>query len=64
MKTKKTLHYLALAVLVVIMLVPFLWIITTSFKDFISIMSSKLLFTPTLNNYKNLFFGRETDYPS
>ncbi len=63
MKIKKHLNYLALIILVLIMLVPFLWIITTSLKDFISITSSKLLFTPTLDNYKNLFFGGESDYP-
>ena len=61
--SKKFFHYLILGTLLFIALIPILWIILTSFKSFISIMSSEWLFKPTLKNYKNIFFERGTDYP-
>ncbi|MFZ7946354.1 carbohydrate ABC transporter permease [Neobacillus sp. 19] len=64
-KNKKVLimRYIVLALAIVITIIPFIFIILTSFKDFISIMSNKVLFSPILDNYKNLFFSRGSDYP-
>ena len=42
---------------------PFVWIIITSFKRAIDIMSPQFLFTPTLSNYIDLFFSRSSHFP-
>jgi len=57
------LRYLALIASILLTIMPFAFIIVTSLKDFISIMTNKLLFNPSLDNYKDLFFSRGSDYP-
>ena len=42
---------------------PFVWIIITSFKEAVDIMSPQFLFTPTLSNYIDLFFSRSSHFP-
>ncbi|GIQ61651.1 hypothetical protein PACILC2_02190 [Paenibacillus cisolokensis] len=49
-------RYMILVIAIIVTIMPFLFIIATSLKDFISIMSNKILFSPTLDNYKELFF--------
>lgn len=56
-------RYMILVIAIIVTIMPFLFIIATSLKDFISIMSNKILFSPTLDNYKELFFSRGSDYP-
>ena len=38
-----------------IMLVPILWIFLAAFKNHIDVFQLKLLFTPTLENFKSVF---------
>jgi len=52
---------IALAILAV--LLPFVWTLLTSLKQFKDIMSGRLAFEPTLKNYEALFFERGTDFP-
>src|SRR5690554_4107468 len=59
----KTWSFLLLLLAIILTVMPFIWIVATSFKDFISIMSSKFFFSPTLENYTNLLAGRDSEYP-
>ena len=50
----------ALAVIVVIG--PFLWILMNSFKSQIAILSGAWVFTPTLDSYRDVLFSRRSDF--
>lgn len=56
-KKKKTAMYIAMILITVLVMFPFLWMIILSFKTNAEIMSSPLSFPETLNfdNYKNAF---------
>ena len=60
MSTKKTsnlLFYLAVVTIALIVLFPFLWMLSSSFKTQLDIIAwpPKLIFTPTLQNYEKVF---------
>lgn len=60
-KTRNIGAYIALSVLSVIWLLPIVWVILTSFRGTPGVASPT--FIPrkfTLNNYKTLFFRKET----
>ncbi|HVO88602.1 MAG TPA: carbohydrate ABC transporter permease [Casimicrobiaceae bacterium] len=48
---------------VVMILGPFAWILTASFKHQIAIYAGQFPFTPTLSNYADVLFGRRSDFP-
>lgn len=52
-----TLRYLTILLVAIIFMLPFLWMILSSFKNQIDITTSDNLlnFTPTLDNYRNVF---------
>ena len=53
----------ALLVLAVLCVVgPFAWILMSSFKHQIAILSGAWSFTPTLSNYTEVLFGRRSDF--
>ena len=56
-KKKKTAMYIAMILITVLVMFPFLWMIILSFKTNAEIMSSPLSLPETLNfdNYKNAF---------
>jgi len=47
----------------IITIIPFLWTFLTSLKTYKDIMLGSFSFTPTVANYKNLFFERGSDFP-
>lgn len=51
-----------LALSVVFTLAPFIYILATSFKTEISIATGDILFDPTLANYKQVLFGRRSNF--
>ena len=51
---------LVLAALLV--LVPFLWVVSAGFKRRIDLLVGKILFTPVLSNYEELLFSRGSDF--
>jgi multiple sugar transport system permease protein len=60
MSTKKTsnlLFYVAVITIALIVLFPFLWMLSSSFKTQLDIIAwpPKLIFTPTLQNYEKVF---------
>ncbi|ATN36576.1 ABC transporter permease (plasmid) [Rhizobium sp. ACO-34A] len=57
------LGYMLLALSVIFTLVPFLYILATSFKTEISIATGEILFDPTLANYQQVLFGRRSNLP-
>lgn len=59
----KAIRYAILIISILLTIVPFVFIMATSLKTFIAIMTNKILFDPILDNYKNLFFSRGSEYP-
>ena len=51
-----------IALALVIVVAPFLWILLNSFKNQIAILSGAWLFTPTLDNYADVLFSRRSDF--
>ena len=54
--------WVLIALALVIVVAPFLWILLNSFKNQISILSGAWLFTPTLDNYADVLFSRRSDF--
>jgi multiple sugar transport system permease protein len=52
--------FVALALVAIIG--PFLWVLTASFKHQIAIYAGQFPFTPTLANYADVLFGRRSDF--
>lgn len=51
-----------LSLAVVITLFPFLWILSASFKRQIDLLMGRIIFTPNLNAYTDVIFGRTSDF--
>lgn len=56
------LGYAFLAAGVIAIVLPFLYILATSFKYEIAIMQGRFLYQPTLYNYGNVLFGRRSNF--
>lgn len=58
--TKYALLYIFLSIFILFTLAPYLWLILTSFKSRLDAFAipPKLIFTPTLNNYKEAFLEK------
>ena len=54
----KGVEYAVLAFVAVIILFPILWMVLTAFKDPLSVYSYTLSFTPTLDNFREVFNAR------
>jgi multiple sugar transport system permease protein len=57
------LGYVLLAIAIVIVAVPFLWILMTSFKHEIEIYTGSLWFTPTEQNYVDVVLSPRSNFP-
>ncbi|TXT43288.1 MAG: sugar ABC transporter permease [Spirochaetes bacterium] len=56
--------YLLLSVFTVIMVFPFFWMLSSSFKDYSQILQMRFLpAEPTLENYKYIFFSTSSRFP-
>jgi multiple sugar transport system permease protein len=55
--------YLLLALAAAVVVLPFLWILLTSFKQEIAIYSGALVFPPTLQNYDDVMLGSRSNFP-
>lgn len=53
-----------LALSVFFTLVPFVYILATSFKTEIAISTGAIRFSPTLANYESVLFGRRSNFPN
>lgn len=62
-KVRKVLANLVFLAVILVISFPFFWIIITSFKKHIAIMMIRFLFTPTFDNYLDLFFLKGSDFP-
>jgi multiple sugar transport system permease protein len=53
----RALRYVAIALVVIVLVLPLAWMLLSSFKNQIDITTSRnlLVFTPTLRNYQNVF---------
>jgi multiple sugar transport system permease protein len=56
------LGFLLIALALVIVVAPFLWILQSSFKTQIAILSGAWIFTPTLDNYADVLLSRRSDF--
>ena len=54
--------YALLALAVLLVAGPFAWILMSSFKHQIAILTGAWSFTPTLSNYTEVLFGRRSDF--
>ncbi|WEX08672.1 carbohydrate ABC transporter permease [Chelativorans sp. AA-79] len=54
--------YALLALSILLVVLPFLWILMTSFKYQIDIYTGAWVFTPTLFNYADVLFGPRSDF--
>ena len=61
-RTARWLGIACLALAVLVVLGPFAWILTASFKYQIAIYAGQWPFTPTLSNYADVLFGRRSDF--
>ncbi len=52
------------ALMLVAVVGPFVWILNASFKFQIAIYAGQFPFTPTLSNYTDVLFGRRSDFAS
>jgi multiple sugar transport system permease protein len=57
------LGYVLLGMAALVVLLPFLWILLTSFKHEIAIYSGALWFTPTMQNYVDVMLGPRSNFP-
>jgi multiple sugar transport system permease protein len=58
----RLLGWALLALALVVVLGPFLWILVASFKTPIAILAGTFPFTPTLDNYTDVLFSRRSDF--
>jgi len=58
----RILGLLLIALAIVVIVGPSLWILMNSFKHQISILSGAWIFTPTLDSYKDVLFSRRSDF--
>jgi len=56
--------WILIALAVVLVVGPFVWILMNSFKTQIAILSGAWLFTPTLDSYKDVLLSRRSDFLS
>jgi multiple sugar transport system permease protein len=61
-KNERWLGYGLLALAVLIVVGPFIWITIQSFKHQIAIFTGTWIFTPTLANYAEVLFSRRSDF--
>ena len=61
-KLEKYITYLGLSFFAVLVLAPFIWISTIAFKKQIDILMMKMVFKPTLFNFKKIFFSKEATF--
>lgn len=54
--------WMMIALALVVVVGPFLWILMNSFKDQISILSGAWVFKPTLDNYADVLLSRRSDF--
>jgi multiple sugar transport system permease protein len=59
---RQVLSWAFAALALAIVLGPFAWIATASFKQQIAIYAGQFPFTPTLSNYADVLFGRRSDF--
>lgn len=67
MKPSHTWRAVAICIVVAALaatLTPFIWTILTSLKTYRDIMDTGLIFSPTFQNYRDLFFRRGSDFPA
>jgi multiple sugar transport system permease protein len=55
--------YVLLALSALTVMVPFLWILMTSFKHEIAIYTGALVFEPTTDNYSDILLGARSNFP-
>ena len=58
------LGWLLIGLAIVLVVGPFLWILMSSFKSQIAILSGAWIFTPTLDSYEDVLFSRRSDFLS
>ncbi len=51
-----------LLVLALLILIPFLWVMSAGFRTQISLLTGQVLFTPTLKAFNDVLFSRESDF--
>jgi multiple sugar transport system permease protein len=56
--------YMLLGMAAAIVVLPFLWILLTSFKHELAIYSGALLFPPTMQNYHDVMLGPRSNFPN
>ena len=61
-KLEKYITYIGLGFFAVLVLAPFIWISTIAFKKQIDILMMKMVFKPTLFNFKKIFFSKEATF--
>ena len=61
-KLEKYITFICLGFFGVLVLAPFIWISTIAFKKQIDILMMKMVFKPTLFNFKKLFFSKEATF--
>src|SRR5580700_11313344 len=61
-RSRGPLPYSFLAIAGLSIMAPFAWILMCSFKYQIDIFQESWIFTPTLSNYIDVFFGRRSDF--
>jgi len=54
--------WVLIALAIVLVVGPFLWILMSSFKTQIAILSGAWVFTPTLASYQDVLFSRRSDF--
>jgi multiple sugar transport system permease protein len=54
--------WILMAVAVVVIVGPFVWILVNSFKNQIDILSGSWSFVPTLDNYRDVLLSRRSDF--
>lgn len=55
-------NHACLVVVAVVVLFPFLWIVSASFKNQIDLLLGHILFNPTLRNFDGVLFGGTSDF--
>jgi multiple sugar transport system permease protein len=58
----RVLGWILIALAIVVVVGPFLWILMNSFKTQIAILSGAWVFTPTLESYEDVLFSRRSDF--
>jgi multiple sugar transport system permease protein len=58
----RLLGWILIALAIVLVVGPFLWILMNSFKTQIAILSGAWVFTPTVESYQDVLFSRRSDF--